>query len=88
VFYRSAQFPRAFRGDAFVVQGREGRILRIEFESGRAQRAHEFATGFKRDGRKTLGISAMAQSADGSLIVSDPSERRLYRIRYLYPDGN
>ena len=92
LFYRGERFPEAFRGGAFVTQhGSWNRsvisgykVIFIPFKDGRPAGApQDFLTGFvdnlaesKVHGRP-VGI---AESADGSLLVSDDSTNTIWRV--------
>lgn len=95
LFYTGTSFPARYRGGAFVTfHGSFNRaplpeegfnISFVPFGEDAPAGPHEvFATGFrptKNKGylRRPMGL---AQHPDGSLIVTDDSRGRVYRIRY------
>lgn len=72
-FYRGAQFPEAFRGDAFSASG--SKVLRVKFENDRPVAAEEFATGANE-------IAGLAAAPDGALLFSDEAGGTIYRVTY------
>jgi glucose/arabinose dehydrogenase len=72
-FYRGAQFPEAFRGDAFSASG--SKVLRVRFENDRPVAAEEFVSGAKE-------IAGVASAADGALLFSDEAGGAIYRVTY------
>jgi Raf kinase inhibitor-like YbhB/YbcL family protein len=94
MFYTGTQFPKEYQGDAFVaMRGSWNRkppsgyeIARIRFEGGKPVAFEAFAQGFLRhqDDRWTHQgrLAGLAQSRDGSLLVSDDTNGVIYRIAY------
>ena len=72
VFYRGAQFPEAFRNDAFVAGA--SKIARVHFENGQASSIEDFATLHGN-------LEAVAVAKDGALLVSG-DDGVVYRIAY------
>lgn len=72
-FYRGAQFPEAFRGDAFSANG--SKVLRVKFENDQPVAAEEFASGAK----EIVGLTA---APDGALLFSDEASGTIYRVTY------
>lgn len=92
VFYRGAQFPRDYQGDAFVtLRGSWNRrppsgyeVVRIRFKDGTPRAFEPFLTGFLGDGGKHHFARPMglAVAADGALLVGDDANGVLYRVSY------
>jgi glucose/arabinose dehydrogenase len=92
VFYRGAQFPESYRGDAFVaMHGSWNRatptgysVVRIRFDEGKPRAIENFLTGFLLDGREAyFGRPAgIAVAGDGALLVSDDENGVIYRVSY------
>jgi glucose/arabinose dehydrogenase len=74
VFYRGAQFPEVFRGDAFTATGRE--VVRVRLAE---KKVEPFVTGF--DGR----LAGATVASDGALLVSDAQHGVVYRIAFGDP---
>ncbi|HEY0371918.1 MAG TPA: PQQ-dependent sugar dehydrogenase [Thermoanaerobaculia bacterium] len=72
-FYRGAQFPDAFRHDAFSASG--AKVLRVKFENDKPVAAEEFASGAN-------DIEGLTASADGALLFSDEAAGTIYRVTY------
>lgn len=72
-FYRGAQFPAAFRHDAFSASG--SKVLRVKFEHDKPVAAEEFASGLN-------DIEGLAAAPDGALFVSDEAAGTIYRVTY------
>lgn len=96
VFYQAAQFPEAYRGDAFVAlhgswnaaRPRGYMVVRVPFAAGRPAGGYEsFATGFWHRGRETAQVwgrpAGLAVAKDGSLLVADDAGRVVWRIAYV-----
>jgi glucose/arabinose dehydrogenase len=92
VFYEAAQFPAAYRGDAFVaLHGSWNRslrtgykVIRLRFKDGRATGEYEdFLTGFVASDQavwaRPVGVTVMH---DGSLLVSEDGNGTIWRIAY------
>jgi glucose/arabinose dehydrogenase len=93
VFYDAAQFPAAYRGDAFVVfRGSWNRsppsgysVARVRFNAGGQPEAiEEFATGFlTADGRAFRArLADIVIASDGALLVSDDTNGAIYRFSH------
>jgi glucose/arabinose dehydrogenase len=92
VFYRGAQFPSDYQGDAFVaMHGSWNRkepngysVMRIRFRNGRPERFEPFLDGFLApDGKSYFGRPAgLALARDGALFVSDDANGVIYRVSY------
>jgi glucose/arabinose dehydrogenase len=91
-FYTGTQFPREYRGDAFVAfhgsWNREPpsgyKVARIRFARGKPIRFEEFLSGFLVDGGEAQfgRPSGLAVMKDGSLLVSDDTGGVIYRVSY------
>ena len=95
VFYDAEQFPRQYRGDAFVAlhgswnssRPTGYKIVRVPFEGGRPKGTYEtFASGFWAGGSDTAQVwgrpAGLAVAADGSLLIADDLGQVIWRIRY------
>lgn len=99
-FYRGAQFPAEYKGDAFVtLHGSWARkdpkgyeIVRVRFgPDGQPTRIEPFLTGFimgkGKDATRFGRPCGLAELPDGSMIFSDDEGGNLYRISYQAPNG-
>ena len=98
VFYEGAQFPAAFRGDAFVAlhgSWNSGaptgyKVVRVPFKSGRPSGYYEnFVTGFWNGAAKpgsqaqVWGRPAgLAVAKDGSLLIADDVGKVVWRVSF------
>jgi glucose/arabinose dehydrogenase len=91
-FYDGDQFPAEYRGDLFVaLHGSWNRsvptgymVVRIPIEGGEAGSVQEFATGWLEENGQSWGRPVdLVAGMDGSLLVSDDSGGKIYRIFYL-----
>lgn len=95
VFYDAAQFPQAYRGDAFVaLRGSWNaakptgyKIVRIPFENARPRGYNEtFASGFWIAGDDRARVwgrpAGLVLARDGSLLVADDTSQTVWRISY------
>ena len=98
VFYEGAQFPPAYRGDAFVaLHGSWNsstptgyKVVRVPFKNARPTGTYEnFVTGFWRDDAKpgsparVWGRPAgLAVATDGSLLIADDAGNVVWRVSY------
>ncbi|HXC57165.1 MAG TPA: PQQ-dependent sugar dehydrogenase [Rhizomicrobium sp.] len=99
VFYEGAQFPAAYKGDAFVAlhgSWNSGaptgyKIVRVPFRNGRPAGGYEnFVTGFWNGADKpgspahVWGRPAgLAVARDGSLLVADDAGKVVWRVSYV-----
>lgn len=93
-FYTGNQFPKPYRGDAFVaLHGSSNRslrvgysIIRIPFKNGQPVGGYEdFVTGWmlaENDNRVWGRPVGLAQAKDGSLLMVDDGANKLWRISY------
>jgi glucose/arabinose dehydrogenase len=72
-FYRGAQFPDAFRDDAFSASG--SKLMRVRFENDKPVAVEEFLTAPKP-------ISGLTTAHDGALLFSDEESGVVYRVTY------
>ncbi|HEX8408699.1 MAG TPA: PQQ-dependent sugar dehydrogenase [Thermoanaerobaculia bacterium] len=72
-FYRGAQFPEAYRHDAFSVSGEK--LVRIRFDKDKPVAVEDFVTAPK-------AISGLASAHDGALLFSDEETGVVYRVTY------
>jgi len=92
VFYRGAQFPREYAGDAFVtMRGSWNRkpaagyeLARIKYREGKPASIAPFVSGFLGDGgtvhfARPMGL---AMARDGALLLGDDANGIIYRIAY------
>jgi glucose/arabinose dehydrogenase len=92
-FYTGTQFPRDYRGDAFLtLHGSWNRtvptgakVVRIKVDSGghRAVGVDEFINGWQRpDGSRWGRPVGLLVLPDGSLLVSDDYGGKIWRVSY------
>lgn len=97
-FYTSEQFPKAFRGGAFVaLKGSWNRseptgykVVYVPFRDGRPAGYYEnFLTGFWASGERRAEVwgrpAALAVAKDGSLLVADDTGGTIWRVTYTGP---
>jgi glucose/arabinose dehydrogenase len=92
VFYEGAQFPAAYKGDAFVAlhgswnrATRTGyKIVRLAFADGKATGEYEdFSTGFVTDeSRVRARPVSLAIAKDGALLFSEDANGTIWRISH------
>jgi glucose/arabinose dehydrogenase len=92
LFYRGAQFPQEFRGDALVAmhgswnrkQPTGYKVARVRFKEGRPVQFEDFLSGFlSPEGENYFGRPAgLATARDGSLLVSDDANGIIYTVSY------
>ncbi len=91
-FYDGAQFPGAYRGDAFVAlhgswnrAKRTGyKVVRLIFKDGASTGEYEdFLTGFVADDAAVWGRPVdVAVAHDGALLVTDDAGGAVWRVAY------
>ena len=91
-FYEGAQFPAAFRGDAFVAMHgswnrakRTGyKVVRLPFKDGAPTGEYEdFLVGFVADDAVVWGRPVdVAVAHDGALLVTDDAGGAIWRVAY------
>jgi glucose/arabinose dehydrogenase len=91
-FYDGAQFPAAYRGDAFVAlhgswnrAKRTGyKVVRLPFKDGAPTGEYEdFLTGFVANDASVWGRPVdVAVAHDGALLVSDDAGGAIWRVAY------
>ncbi len=92
-FYTGTQFPREYRGDAFVtLHGSWNRsvptgakVVRVQVDSGgrRAVGVEDFIVGWQRpDGTRWGRPVGLLVLPDGSLLVSDDMGGKIWRVSY------
>jgi glucose/arabinose dehydrogenase len=92
-FYTGSQFPREYRGDAFVtLHGSWNRsvptgakVVRVEVDSSghRAVGVDDFIVGWQRpDGKRWGRPVGLLVLPDGSLLVSDDLGGKIWRVTY------
>jgi glucose/arabinose dehydrogenase len=91
-FYEAAQFPSAYKGDAFVtLQGSWNRakrtgykVVRLLFKDGKPTGEYEdFLVGFVADDAGVWGRPiGVAVARDGALLVSDEGGNVVWRVAY------
>ena len=90
-FYTGSQFPAAMRGQVFIAEhGSWNRSERIGYrvtrvrlgDDGKGVEYVPFVTGWL-DGERVRGrpVDLLVQP-DGSMLVSDDAQGRIYRVRY------
>jgi glucose/arabinose dehydrogenase len=90
-FYTGDMFPEVFKGSIFVAEHGSWnrpaapigyRIAVVHVQDGYSSGQEVFAQGF-RTGGQTIGRPAdILQLPDGSLLVSDDQQGKIYRITY------
>jgi glucose/arabinose dehydrogenase len=90
-FYTGEMFPEIYRGSIFVAEHGSWnrpsaplgyRIAVVHIQDGHTSGQEVFAHGF-RTGGQTIGRPVdLVQMSDGSLLVSDDQQGKLYRITY------
>lgn len=90
-FYTGTQFPERYRGDMFVaLHGSWNRtvpvgykVITIPMENGEPGEVRDFAVGWLRDDGSRWGRPVdVVTASDGSLLISDDGEGRIYRAFY------
>lgn len=84
-FYRGKMFPEAYRGNIFVAQhGSWNRSTPLGYRVQQVDgtRVTTFAEGWLQSGRAWGRPVDVQELSDGSLVVSDDSGGKLYRITY------
>jgi len=91
-FYEGAQFPAAFRGDAFVAMHgswnrakRTGyKVVRLPFKDGAPTGEYEdFLVGFVADDASVWGRPVdVAVAHDGALLITDDGGGAVWRVAY------
>ena len=90
-FYRGSQFPADFAGDAFVTfHGSWNRsvptgakVIRVRVANGRPVSSQDFVTGWQLpDGSRWGRPVGLLVLPDGSLLISDDSGGRIWRVTY------
>jgi len=94
VFYTGTQFPKGYRGDAFVALHGSGNrakrvgysIVRVPMRNGKASGGYEnFVTGWmmgEDDPRVWGRPMGLAQAKDGALLMVDDGANKVWRISY------
>lgn len=92
IFYKGAQFPKEYSGDAFVtLHGSWNRsepsgykVVRVRYENGQPKSIEDFVTGFLVNGNKEVfgRVVGLAQHKDGSLLIADDDNGVIYRVAY------
>ena len=96
VFYDGKQFPKDYRGDAFVALHGSWdsahptgyKIVRVKFAAGRPSPVYEnFVTGFWVKGTTPAEVYArpagLLVAKDGSLLIADDASKTVWRVRYV-----
>jgi glucose/arabinose dehydrogenase len=91
-FYEGAQFPAAYKGDAFAAEHgswnkakRAGyEVIRVPMRDGKATGAYEdFLTGFVLPNGQVWGRPVgVTVAQDGSLFVTDDGSGTIWHVRY------
>ncbi len=100
VFYTGEQFPKEFRGGAFVaLKGSWNRseptgykVVYVPFRDGRPAGYYEnFLTGFWASGERRAEVwgrpAALAVAKDGSVLVADDTGGTIWRVTYMGEGG-
>lgn len=90
-FYTGTAFPDDYRGDLFVaLHGSWNRsvpvgykVVRIPIDEGQPGVVQDFAAGWLRDAGSQWGRPVdVVTASDGSLLISDDGQGRIYRVFY------
>ena len=93
-FYRGSQFPREYKNRIFIAQHgswnrskKSGyRIVTVELDDkDKAKPMEVFAEGWLQNEKASGRPVDLLEMPDGSLLVSDDQEGRIYRILYEKP---
>jgi glucose/arabinose dehydrogenase len=93
-FYTGEQFPEQYQGDLFVaLHGSWNRstpvgykVVRVDLENGTIGPVGEFAAGWLRsDGSQWGRPVDLVTASDGSLMISDDGQGRIYRVYFPGP---
>jgi glucose/arabinose dehydrogenase len=100
VFYTGEQFPKEFRGGAFVAlkgswnpsEPTGYKVVYVPFRDGRPAGYYEnFLTGFWASGERRAEVwgrpAALAVAKDGSLLVADDTGGTIWRVTYMGEGG-
>jgi glucose/arabinose dehydrogenase len=100
VFYDGTQFPKEYRGDAFVAlhgSWNAGKpqgymVVRVPFANGRPKGWYEpFLTGFWVEGSDPPQVFGrpvgLAVAPDGSLLVADDASQSIWRVSWKGVSG-
>jgi glucose/arabinose dehydrogenase len=93
LFYRSAGFPASYQGDALVafhgtardqVQQLSGYLVaRVRFQHGQPTGMEDLVRGFNANGDVWARAAGLLVMPDGSLLISDDLNGRIFRLRYV-----
>ncbi|WP_440054040.1 PQQ-dependent sugar dehydrogenase [Pseudoalteromonas sp. T1lg65] len=89
-FYRGKQFPQAMQHQLFVAEHGSWnrskkvgyRVMVAKVENGQIRGYEPFITGFMENETTYGRPAAIAELADGSLLVSDDYANAIYRVSY------
>jgi glucose/arabinose dehydrogenase len=92
-FYTGDMFPDAYRGQIFIAehgswnrsQKTGYRISMVRFVNGKAQGVEPFAEGWLQGDQVSGRPVDILILSDGSMLVSDDKEGRIYRVSYSRP---
>ena len=90
LFYTGKMFPKSYQNHLLIAQhGSWNRwqkvgyqVIDVTIENNKAIKQTSFATGWLNNGEVTGRPVALAQLADGSVLVSDDMKGLIYRISY------
>lgn len=95
VFYSGSQFPKAYRGDAFVAlhgswnssKPTGYKVVRVKFAGAKPENAYDnFVTGFWSSGTNPAEVwgrpCGLLVDKDGSLLIADDQGRTIWQVRY------
>lgn len=94
LFYTGDMFPAAYRNQVFIAEHGSWnrskkigyRITLVRLEGGEGKSYEPFASGWLHGDEQVAGRPVdLLELPDGSLLVSDDLEGRLYRITYTEP---
>ena len=93
LFYRTAGFPASYQGDALVafhgtardqVQQLGGYLVaRVRFKGGQPIGMEDLVRGWNADGDVWGRPAGLLALPDGSVLISDDLNGRIFRLRYV-----
>jgi glucose/arabinose dehydrogenase len=90
-FYSGTQFPRDYRGDAFVAYHGSwnrtvptgAKVVRVRVQNGHPVGVLDFVSGWQRpDGSRWGRPVGVVTAPDGALLVSDDMGGKIWRVSY------
>jgi glucose/arabinose dehydrogenase len=87
---QGGNFPRDYAGDAFLSyhgswnrSAKTGfKLVRVDFEGGKAKSVTDFVTGYLKDGNAWGRPVDVQVAPDGSVFFSDDGGGKIWRVSY------